>query len=170
MDAAAKHFGAAFDLGERSPRMLWDYGRLAESSDPGKSAQALAELLKLQPNRLEVRLELASAQLRANAAKDALETLAPVKKVTPKDAPRLLTLIAHANLETGNRATAGIAAKQLKQVATDSEDRDRADQILRYIESAEAAQSANSSRLSTRAMRGRGWCIGTRKGNLWRRW
>src|SRR5271165_724687 len=44
VDAAAKHFGTAFDLGERSPRMLWDYGRLAESSDPARSAQALAEL------------------------------------------------------------------------------------------------------------------------------
>ena len=142
VDAAAKHFGSAFDLGERSPRMLWDYGRLAASSDPAKSAQALSELLKLQPNRLEVRLELASSQLRSHAAKDALETLAPVKKVTPKDAPRLLTLLAHANLEAGDHAMASAAAKQLKQVATDPEDRDHADQILRYIESADAAQSA----------------------------
>jgi len=142
MDAAVKHFGAAFDLGERSPRMLWDYGRLAASSDPTRSAQALSELLKLQPNRLEVRLELASTQLRSHAAKDALETLAPVKKVTPKDAPRLLTVLAHANLEAGNREMAATAARQLRQVATDPEDRDRADQILRYIESANAALSS----------------------------
>ncbi len=132
-DAAREHFRKAFELGSRTPRMLWDYGRMEESGDSAKAAQALQELMKLQPDRLDVRMELASVQLRAHAAKDALETLAPVKTVTPKDAPRLLTLIAYANLDAGNRDKAENAATQLKKVATTPEERDQADRILDYL-------------------------------------
>ncbi len=131
---AYDHFAKAFELGSRDPRMLWDFGRLAASADLSKSIQALTELLKLDSGRLDVRLELASVQLHSHAAKDALQTLAPVKKVTPEDAPRLLTLLMHANLEAGDRETARKAADQLKKVATSADDRDRAEQILRFID------------------------------------
>jgi hypothetical protein len=131
---AYEHFARAFELGSRDPRMLWDYGRLAASSDLSKSIQALGELLKLDSSRLDVRLELASVQLRSHAAKDVLQTLAPVNKVTPEDAPRLLTLLIYANLEGGDRETARKGADQLKKVATNADDRDRAEQILRFID------------------------------------
>jgi tetratricopeptide (TPR) repeat protein len=131
---AYQHFEKAFDLGSRDPQMLWDYGRQAASADLPKSILALTELLKLDSGRLDVRLELASVQLRSHAAKVALETLAPVKKVTPEDAPRLLTLLVYANLEAGDRETARKGADQLKKVAATADDRDRADQILRFID------------------------------------
>ena len=63
-----------------------------------------------------------------------VQTLAPVKTVTPQDAPRLLTLLAYANLEAGNRETAEKAANQLKKVATKPEERDQADRVLNYLE------------------------------------
>ena len=126
-DDAAAEFGKAYDLGSRGPRLLWDYGRLAESRS------ALSELLKLEPDRLEVRLELAQAQLRANAPKDAAETLKPVKKVTPDDAPRLLSLVAVANYQSGDRLSARNAAEQLRKVARSAEDRNTADQILNAL-------------------------------------
>jgi len=131
---AREHFAKAFELGSRDPRMLWDYGRMEDSTDLPKSIQVLSELLKQDPGRLDVRLELASVQLRSHAPKDALQTLAPVKKVTPEDAPRLLTLLVYANLDAGDRETARKAADQLKSVSKLQEDRDRADQILKFID------------------------------------
>jgi hypothetical protein len=131
---AYEHLAKAFELGSRDPQMLWDYGRLAASADLPKSIRALTELLKLDSGRLDVRLELASVQLRSHAAKNALETLAPVKKVAPEDAPRLLTLLVYANLEAGDSETARKGADQLKKVATNADDRDRADQLLRFID------------------------------------
>lgn len=133
IEQACVHFGKAFDLGDRSPRLLWDYGRMIASVDAARSTQVFGELLKLQPDRLEVRMELASAQLRSHAAKDALETLAPVKKVTPENAPRLLALIAYANLDAGDLNKATAAANQLKTVSASAADRARADQILQFI-------------------------------------
>lgn len=133
-EAARNHFAKAYDLGSRSPRMLWDYGRMTASADAPKSIQALSELLKLDANRLEVRLELASVQLRSHAATDALQTLEPVKKVTPEDAPKLLSIIAYASLETGDRAKARTAATQWKSVAKSGEDQDRANQMISYLD------------------------------------
>ncbi len=131
---ARENFGEAFDLGSRNPQMLWLYGRMAETHEAARSIQVLGELVKQEPDRLDARLELASVQYRTHAAKDVLETLAPVKKVTPEDAPRLLTLLALANMEVGDREKARIAANQLKNVSTKLEDRDRADSILRFID------------------------------------
>ncbi len=131
---AREHFAKAFDLGSRNPRMLWDYGRMAAMTEPSKAAEALAELLKQAPDRLEVRLDLASIQLSSHHAKETLETLAPVKKVTPADAPKLLMLLTYANLETGDRTTARNAADQWKRVAATAEERDRADQMLRFLD------------------------------------
>ncbi|HLH00188.1 MAG TPA: hypothetical protein VKX49_28025 [Bryobacteraceae bacterium] len=132
---ARERFAKAYELGSRDPRMLWDYGRVAASAaDPDQSIEPLRELLKLQPDRLEVRMELASVQLRANAAKDALETLAPVKKISAVDAPRFLTLLAYADLNSGDRERAVAAANQLKTVSSKPEDRAHADQIIQFVE------------------------------------
>jgi tetratricopeptide (TPR) repeat protein len=133
---ALEHFAKAFELGSRNPRMLWDYGRMTESADAAKSIEALRELLRLEPERLDVRLELASMQLRSHAPKEALQSLVPVKKVTPEDAPRVLTLLAYANLEAGDRVMARNAAEQLKKVSTTIEERSQADRILQFIEAA----------------------------------
>lgn len=133
---AREQFAKAFDLGSRDASMLWDYGRIVESSDADKSLQVLSELMAQQPDRVEVRLEIASVQLRSHRAKDALQTLAPVKKINREDAPHLFTLLAYANLELGDKAAARDAANQLKKFSTDLEDRDRADKILQFIESA----------------------------------
>ncbi len=131
---AREHFGKAFDLGARGPRLLWEYGRLTESGDPVRAIVVLAELLKQEPDRLDVRIEVASLQIRTHVPKDALQTLAPVKKVTPENAPKVLTLIAYASLDAGDRDKAREAANELKKVSTSAEERERADGILRIVE------------------------------------
>jgi hypothetical protein len=141
---AREQFGKAFELGSRNPRMLWDFGRLAEATEPSKSIGALAELLKQQPDRLEVRLELASVQLRSHAAKDAIQTLEPVKKVKQAEAAKFLTLTAYANIEAGSRETARTAAEQLKRVSTSMEDRDQADRLLKFLDASEARAASKT--------------------------
>ncbi len=55
--------------------------------------------------------------------------------MTAENAPKLLTLVAYASLETGDREKARIAANQLKTVSTKAEDQARADGILRFLDS-----------------------------------
>jgi hypothetical protein len=94
----------------------------------------LGELLKQQPERTDVRMELAAAQLSLNQSADALATLAPVKKTTPKDAPRLFALLAYAQLGVGERDEAAKSVARLAQYAVTPADRDRADQLKRYLD------------------------------------
>jgi tetratricopeptide (TPR) repeat protein len=138
-NGARAQFEKAFDLGSRNPQMLWDYGRMEEAADAGKASAAFSELLKQEPDRIDVRLELASAQLRAQKPKEALATLAPIKKIRPDDAPRLFLLLAHADLDAGDRSEARVAAERLKQVAKTDEDRDRAGQLLSFLDRSDGA-------------------------------
>jgi hypothetical protein len=133
---ARQEFAKAFELGGRSPRMLWDCGRMVEAADQVTAIDAFREVLKQEPDRVEVRLELASVQLRAHP-QDALATLAQVNKVTTKEAPRMFTLLAYASLGAGNRSEARAAAERLKGVATNDEDRAQADQILQFLDHSE---------------------------------
>ncbi len=68
--------------------MLWDFGRLVQSRHGDVAIRAFSELLKQEPARVDVRLELADAQLRFGSPADALTTLVGIRAVTPSDAPR----------------------------------------------------------------------------------
>jgi tetratricopeptide (TPR) repeat protein len=134
MDAVRKNFGKAFELGERDPTLLWDYGRLAESDDPENSILALSELLKQEPARLDARLELAAVQLRAKHNGDALATLSVVRTVTPEDAPRFFQLMAYAQLQAGGPAQALETARRWAGVAKTPEQKAEADRLVAYLE------------------------------------
>ena len=56
---------------------------MANQSNPTQAMHALQMLLEDQPDRMEVRLVLAQVQMNGKLPKDAIETLIPVKKVTP---------------------------------------------------------------------------------------
>jgi tetratricopeptide (TPR) repeat protein len=113
--AAREHFLKAFELGDRSPRLLWDGGRLG-----GEKSTAMLELLvQRDPERVEARLELAAAQLRDRRGPAAVTTLAPVKKVTPNEAARLFQLTAYANWQTGQLEQAKVAAGRWHAVRED---------------------------------------------------
>ena len=62
---AVEAFGKAYELGARSPRFLWDFGRLAEREHPEAAINALTDLHKLESQRLDVRMELAALHLNA---------------------------------------------------------------------------------------------------------
>jgi tetratricopeptide (TPR) repeat protein len=116
-EAAHASFERAYALGGRQPQFLWDYGRMAVARDPGKAAAALEELLKVEPGRVEARLELAAAQLNGERYKEALAALAPMRTVRPEHAARFFTLATYAHLRGGDRASAEATARRWVEVA-----------------------------------------------------
>ncbi len=149
---ATREFTKGFDLGDRSPKMLWDYGRLAENSgDLADANRALSTLLKLEPGRVDVRLALAGALLQHSLAKEALETLTPVKSVSPSDAPRLFAMLAQARLQTGDVAAARADGLLWVKNAREPADQARANRFVKSLDSpaatpASAADSPESQR------------------------
>lgn len=134
MEDTEQNFAKAYLLGARSQPLRWDYGRLAEREHPEEAIRVLSELVKQQPERTDVRVELAGVQLSSNQSADALATLAPIKKTTPQDAPRLFTLLAYAQLGVGQRDQAANSVARLAQYAVTPADHDRADQLKRYLD------------------------------------
>jgi tetratricopeptide (TPR) repeat protein len=141
-DEAVEFFAKAYALGDRDPRLLWDYGRLVERKDGEQAARVLAELIKKQPERLEVRLELAEVQTRNGKAQAALETLSTIRKVTPEEAPRFFRVAVYAHLLNGDRANAEANAKRLQDIAKSGEDVAEAENLLRLSAAPPAAVRA----------------------------
>ena len=75
---AVEAFGKAYELGDHSPKLLWDFGRLAERERPDDAINALTDLVKQEPERLDVRMELAALNLNARRPGGALSILADV--------------------------------------------------------------------------------------------
>ncbi len=134
-DRAREDFQQAYVRAGRNPRMLWDYAKLTQSKDPKRAMELFRNLLEIQPERLDARMELASLQFQSHQVEQAIETLEPVTTVANEDAPKFLTLLARLHLAAGNREKARNAAEQLKKVAVFAADRELADQLLAAIES-----------------------------------
>ncbi|MBZ5632413.1 MAG: tetratricopeptide repeat protein [Acidobacteriia bacterium] len=133
---AVEAFGKAYDLGVRNPELLWDFGRLAARDQPEKAINALTDLFKQEPNRLDVRMDLAALHLNARRPGAALSVLADVRNVTPEEAPRFFTLLATAQIQVGDHAGARITVARLAANAKTPEDQARVDQMQRYLDQA----------------------------------
>jgi Flp pilus assembly protein TadD len=133
-DEATKDFGRAFELGDRNPTLLWDYGRLARGRNNAESIRALTALMALEPERLEVRLELAADYLVSRNADATLAVLMPVTKITKEEAPRFFTIKAHAQLDRGLLEDARKSAEALAKFAKTEEEKSQAEQILKYLD------------------------------------
>jgi hypothetical protein len=131
---AVEAFGNAYDRGNRSAKFLWDFGRLAERERRETAVTALTDLFKLEPARLDVRMELAALHLNARRPGAALSVLSDVHTVTADDAPRFFTLLANAQLQLRDLDGARITVAKLAANAKTSEDRARVEQMQRYLE------------------------------------
>jgi tetratricopeptide (TPR) repeat protein len=140
-DALAQ-FGKAFERGEREPKFLWDYGRLLERWRGEDAINVFRELLALDEKRVEVRMELAETQLRANHAVAALATLAPIQKVTPENSARFFRIAVYAQLQAGNLKDAAETATHFRDIARTDADRAEADRLVRQTTPREAAPAA----------------------------
>jgi hypothetical protein len=131
---AAEAFGKAYGLGNRDPKVLWDYGRLAEREHTEDALNAFTDLSKQEPERLDVRMELAALYLNTRRPGAALGFLAGVSSVTPDDAPRFFTLLANAQIQLGDRAGARISVAKLAANAKVPADRARVEQMQRFLD------------------------------------
>jgi len=133
-DEAIESFSKAVELGSRNHQMLWDFGRMAGRAKPTQAMGALETLLADQPNRFEVRMVLAQIQMNSKLAKEAIETLAPVKKVTPEDAPRFFQILAFAHLQNGDREAARANAQRWLDNTKDNDEKLNANRMIRYLD------------------------------------
>jgi tetratricopeptide (TPR) repeat protein len=134
---AVKYFEQGFALGFREPAMLWDYGRLVRERNKPESIRVLSELMAQEPGRVDVRLELAGVQLTSKQPEAALATLSALKTVAPADAPRLFTIMAHAQVDKGFWVEARKSAESLAKFAKSTEDQWQAEQLLKYLDARE---------------------------------
>jgi len=153
-EGAVKDFGEAFERGGRDPAMLWDYGRMLRGRDQTEAIRVLAELLAREPARTDVRMELAADQLTARDPGAALDTLKPVKKVTPEEAPRLFAIMAHAQLDLKQWNDAKESAQRLEKSALTEEDKLQAGQILKYLETRGPEPEAGRQALQRKSIPG----------------
>lgn len=145
---AATHFAKAYELGSRSPKFLWDYGRLAAGSTPSASAQAFSELLKLEPKNSEARIELAAMQLNLRQYPAALATIRALQSVsTEAQRDRALYIRASAALQAGDRAEANKIADELKRLTKSPDYEKRADEMLRYLSQTERLTTASAPQI-----------------------
>jgi Tfp pilus assembly protein PilF len=128
-------FQKAFALGSRDARMLFDYGRLVAGENRPEAIRVLSRLLMEEPEKMEARLDLAGLQLSERQAQDALQTLRPVRTVTPQDAPRFFKMMAYAQAEAGNTDQARSAAQRWADTARSPADRDEAGRYQKYLTS-----------------------------------
>ena len=146
---AAEGFAKAYELGARSNRMLWDYGRITQSSKPLESIKVLKELAALEPNRTEIRIELAWSQYYARQLNDSLATLGTITLESTDQAPRLFSLVAYVKIGLEDYTAATNAAALLRQFAKTDDDKYQADRVERLLVSAKTAAALAAARPPT---------------------
>lgn len=144
-EQAIESFSKAVELGSRNPEMLWDFGRRAAQAKPQQAMEALQTLMADQPNRFEVRMTLAQVQMNSKLAKEAIETLAPVKKVTPTDAPRFFQILAFAHMQNGDREAARANAQRWLDNTKDSDEKLNANRMIRYLDQQDSAAAVSAA-------------------------
>lgn len=139
-DVAVEHFARAFDLGARSPKLLWDFGRLAGAARPEQATAALIQFTQLEPTNSEALLTLANLYLARRMSAEALATALQIKSVkTVDERDRVLLVRATAALMAGERAEARARADELKRLTANPAFSSRADELLRYLNQPNAA-------------------------------
>ncbi len=141
-DEAVEAFGKAYGLGDRSSKLLFDFGRLAGRDRPEDAINALTDLHNLEPDRVDVRMELAYLYQNARRPGAELSVLADVTSVTPEDAPRFFTLLANAQIQLGDRAGARVTVAKLAANAKTPAERSRVEQMQRYLDQPNVPASA----------------------------
>jgi hypothetical protein len=145
-EKAAEGFAKAYELGARSNRLLWDYGRMVQSAKPQESIKVLKELAALEPNRVEIRIELAWSQYYARQINDSLATLGTITLESTDQAPRFFSLVGYVKLGLGDYTATANAVALVRQFAKTDEDRFQADRLNRLLVSTQAAAALAASR------------------------
>lgn len=122
----------AVELKPASWKTYWDYARLAQG-EPGV-VDSLRSALRINPELVDARMMLGFELYRAKNYKDALDTLSPIKRVTPERAPSFFLVKAYCAMHTGNKTEARTWAESGKKYAKTPTDIAQADSILEYLD------------------------------------
>ena len=136
-EAGFERLAKAYELGDRRPKLLLDYGRMAARYRPEDGVKALQEYVKVQPADVAARIDLAGMQMNLHQPVQALLTLQPITNVTPELAPRLFDVWGNAQIQTGDLGGARITAKRLQEVASTDQYRQQAARMIEYLDRAE---------------------------------
>jgi hypothetical protein len=137
-DQVRELFAKAYALGGRSPRMLWDYGRIIAGAKPADAVGVLTELSALEPDRRDVKIELAGAMLNAGRADSAIDTLLSLHGCTPAEASRCMGIASYAYYRMNDKEKAQTAADQYLKYAKTPQDRLMAQQLLDVLKRSSA--------------------------------
>ncbi|HVW10394.1 MAG TPA: tetratricopeptide repeat protein [Bryobacteraceae bacterium] len=121
--------------------MLWDYGRMCVGRDSAEAIRVLQLLLALDTNRVDVRLLITQLQLQAKQSEQALLTLAPIKKVTSKDAPALFRTAALAQMNVRDYDNAKISGQRWLDTAKEPADQENAKRFMSYLEASRGSKN-----------------------------
>jgi len=139
---SVESFAKAYELGDRRAGLLWDFGRLAERDRPEAALQALMDLFRQEPQRVDVRMEIAVLHMNARRPGSAYSILSDVSRLTPDQAPRFFTLLATAQIQLNDRTGARATVAKLAANTKTPEDRARVEQMQRYLDQADATPPA----------------------------
>jgi hypothetical protein len=132
---AVQYFGKAVAGGARTPKLLWDYARLARQTSPKGAEDAVVELIKIEPNNSEYRIFLAGLQMQERKYPEALATLKQITEVpTVEVRDNLLYQRAVLAMNAGDRKEAQARAEELKRLTASEDFKSRADQILQFLQ------------------------------------
>ncbi|MFN7919299.1 MAG: hypothetical protein U0Q16_04335 [Bryobacteraceae bacterium] len=134
-EKARQYFAKAFDLGAKSPKLLWDYARFEMNGrgDPARTTKILERVLEAEPGNLEARLALGQEYIRWDRHGVALVTLRQIRRVKPEMAYRLFYSLAYSGSKNKLWDEAARDAERAIAQAKDAVERERAQNLLAYI-------------------------------------
>jgi hypothetical protein len=132
--------------------MLWDYGRMVETSNPKQAILVFQDLLDQEPARSDARMELASALYNNDEAGEAVKVLAKLPGVSYEEAPRYYSLAAYVALKLGDRVQAKALAEMLMNAKkATAADKTRAQQLLAFLNQPERPAPPAQARAAVQA-------------------
>ena len=133
-DQARIHFGHAFELGSKNPRMLQRYAGLQREAGDENIVMTLFRAVQASPEDVETKLVLGSHLLQKGSYMQAAAILGQVRNANAEQARPLLRMLAHARLMLNQRESGRQAARQLLDLARTPEEINHAQRLLTLLE------------------------------------
>ena len=133
-DQARIHFGRAFELGSKSPRMLRRYAGLQREADDEKIVLTLRRAVEASPEDVDSKLALGSHFLQERSYTQAVSVLEQVRNAKAEQARTALSMLAYGRLKLNHRESGRQAARQLLELARTPEQIKYAQNLLAQLE------------------------------------
>ena len=121
-DQARIHFGRAFELGGKSPKMLRRYAGLQREAGDEKMVLTLLRAVRSSPEDVQTRLVLGSHLLQKGSYGLAAAILGQFRNADAEQARTALRMLAYARLKLNQRESGRQVARQLLELARTPEE------------------------------------------------